>query len=404
MTMFGHCRNCCGNCQEWTQCFGCCRCVPIRACVTVTSGAMGCSCDTATTMFSVSVTTDDARWSGTVTCGDLSIDLAFIIEKDGCNLYLESTCLGLTGVNRAVEPLGGIGQCLQPGDMILFNVSGASGCGDTDCANLAIAIEPYALVENPVCSTCECLCRDVCIRYHEFLLASETPICLDATTASFDSDTDSWSAVFTCGSTEINVEFIVETDEYGNCQIRIETDLAYEVGSDFPPPVDISNCPTFQAAGFGFIIDSANDHSAAFSIECLGCSGVCDLEVFNCEECPDGASANYKVTISGATDDVCTCSAVNAEHTVSNVGCVWCSDSFSLCDPSTGYPADGRVCATKTNVGWSVSVQIFVGGTWTNIMTWSNSAQSDCLELTELTAEMGLSACNWPATITIEPV
>jgi hypothetical protein len=212
MTMFGLCRNCCESCKEWFRCHECCKCVPKWICVTV-EAAGGCSFTTKTMMFVLSVDTENPTYEGTVGCGTLSVDLTFTFEMDEgtCKAFLESTCLGLTGINRLSQNIA-IGHCLMEGDSLVFNADSTVGCGDLDCDALTITIEPSDVVLSPV-SCCECLPRCLCATVIVDGESGDAEICWDA-------GEEAWiGTVSVCGNVA-SVEARLTENEYGICQIE----------------------------------------------------------------------------------------------------------------------------------------------------------------------------------------
>jgi hypothetical protein len=62
------------------QCDPCCRCVPQRLCATFE--AYGCGCDGVTAML---LLTGDSAYTETLVCGDSSLDLRVLLERDVYN-------------------------------------------------------------------------------------------------------------------------------------------------------------------------------------------------------------------------------------------------------------------------------------------------------------------------------
>ena len=62
------------------QCDPCCRCVPQRLCATFE--AYGCGCDGVTAML---LLTGDSAYTGTLVCGESSLELRVLLERDVYN-------------------------------------------------------------------------------------------------------------------------------------------------------------------------------------------------------------------------------------------------------------------------------------------------------------------------------
>lgn len=207
MTMASTCRNCCQACKEWYRCHACCKCVPKWVCVTIESA----DCGTAHAMFNLDGGPSNPTYSGTIDCGLLSVDLTFTLEEVGgaCFVFLESTCLGLTGGSRSSHGIG-IGQCLTEGQSISFGASSGSGCGD-DCGDLTITLSGSDVVESPI-DCCDCLPKCLCA-----LLAVGT----DAGAGELCWNGAEWTGqVFICG-VPATITATPVLGEYGACAISV---------------------------------------------------------------------------------------------------------------------------------------------------------------------------------------
>lgn len=298
MTMFGHCKECCtGGCQEYFRCHECCKCVPKSACVTVEGD---CSCESATELFSLSSSGGNPTFSGTVTCGDLSVDLTFSFESVGspteCFLFLESSCLGLTGGSRMSQSIR-IGQCLKSADSFVFNVTGADGCGyDATCNALTITFEAGDVFGDPPCFPCECFPRCIFITY-------ETDDCFGAAFVCFNEGTNNWTATINthgkvltadpngfdpCAPIQcpiVDVELFFEEDLYGNCTLVLAID-----------GVEYSEIPTCVEGG-GFTTSFTHE-SALIEVASLFCDSGFDV---CCSDSPDTLTASVEFPCCSAT-------------------------------------------------------------------------------------------------------
>ena len=99
-----HCHSLIPNCGHKTR--GCCHCLPNTICVTfevteTSSGdaCTGCQCTRSFVKLTLTCDSDEAYYAGTLSCGNMSIDLKFTIEldeDDECVLCLTSSELSLT--------------------------------------------------------------------------------------------------------------------------------------------------------------------------------------------------------------------------------------------------------------------------------------------------------------------
>lgn len=201
MAAKGSCKDCGCECNVEPGCHDCCRCYPAAICVLLKIlGDPDCVCECADVLFEFGCGTAVPTYSGTLVCDNLSIDLSFTIEEDGsgvCRLFLESSCLGLTGNNRQSRIISGSAACLALD--FSFALTGAANCGDLLCDSIIITTKGADVIPNPVavrecdgCTGCACITRRLCITYNQF-----TPTnCTAETSVIFDPSIPGWTVTY----------------------------------------------------------------------------------------------------------------------------------------------------------------------------------------------------------------
>lgn len=243
------CDECCGPCQQYRKCDGCCWCMPKFICVSVSNAEEACSCESASALFEASAGGADCAgpvaYEGNVTCGDLTIDLKFTVESaNGCKMFLESSCLGLTGASRASQDLGLMGaplaECGANELDVTFNVSGATGCGDYDCDALTISVSVFEIFENPIdCDGCSCLPLRFCASY----VGDGYDGCEARGEVEWDSGLQQWTGVLSGNCDDpVNMVVSLEEDEYGECGISVEVSGGATFSGEFKAFGD-NTCP-----------------------------------------------------------------------------------------------------------------------------------------------------------------
>jgi len=213
-------RCCCGPCTIRDGCGGiafssieghCCKCIPVRVCVSLFSDANVCS-DTDWVNGTSVISTVEALWSDGATCpreyaGVLlcnGVDIDFSIrfhrdENDQCFWALESAYLGYLHPLSAGS--GGVDS------RVMVSMGGTIAARKLNCTAMAatfdivftdaslttgrIKIEPAAYREFVKRKTCpDCLCGRVCLRISDGTTETTTIVCRDddAWTTDFDSD------------------------------------------------------------------------------------------------------------------------------------------------------------------------------------------------------------------------
>src|SRR5262245_18603676 len=119
----------------------------------------------------------------------------------------------------------------------------------------------------------------------------------------------------------------------------------------------------------------------------------------DCSVCPDGTPKQWKVTLSGVTNGVCTqCASFNGDFILDRQavpGCLW---SYSIPGSPCGYPA---LSLAISKSGSTYRLSVFIGSNANWLLT--SSTPLDCLATYTPTNTLSLG-CNWPSTVTATPI
>jgi len=235
----------CGDetvCNE-TQlhCDPCCRCIPLRLCVTLS--AYGCDCDGNSTLLELD---ENYEYVGAVGCGTESMDLLVFIFSEGGRCYWRVISESFY-VDQIFEISPDQQTCDEPN--LEFSVRFA------ECEAI-VSIQKYALRRleprvdtdcqlKPWCGSCECVCSTLCVtRKIGGVVSSEE---LD------------WDPVSRCWG-----DICLLRDDYtGECL----------VGASGFEPVPVEQCGT----GLQFELTNGYDHIKGHCkiCKCLVCVGCC---------------------------------------------------------------------------------------------------------------------------------
>jgi len=223
------------------ECDPCCRCIPLRLCVTLT--AYGCDCDGNSVLLELD---ENYEYVGSLGCGSETLDLLiFLFHENGhCYWRVVSEAFYLD-IAFEISPYE---QSCQYPDLE-FNVRFAE-CDATvnvrrySLARLEPRLDPYCELE-PWCGSCECICNTLCVTRK---IAGE----VSTEELEWDEYTHCWGDI--C---------LLQDDYSGGCLIA----------ADGFEPVAISECGT----GLQFELTNGYDYIKGHckTCRCLICVGCC---------------------------------------------------------------------------------------------------------------------------------
>ena len=182
----------CRNCHRGFNCgddSGCCACIPRWICVTfeVTEAVdsadpcSACDCSKREAKFALDCNSGEPKYSGTIVCGSMSLDLEFGIQRDDddCSFCLSSTALDLscvegeiTGGSKMSVPWSDPADEDGPSCCCLdssWSVDLTSVTGSDDCETGRITTKQISYITpnwgrcSDCYDSCSCLCCDICV-------------------------------------------------------------------------------------------------------------------------------------------------------------------------------------------------------------------------------------------------
>lgn len=162
---------CCGRCKEDAVC---CTCACRFLCVKLEIPA-GCGTPDVCTLAEVELTYNpmlDGWGPGTIACGNVSIDVLFLLKTVGadCKLCLQSTCLGYPAGSESCKPDAGSITCATMTASWPLTAQQISDCSGAACSTTA-TLSTKCSIKHPTtvaegltteCLSCSCVCDCVC--------------------------------------------------------------------------------------------------------------------------------------------------------------------------------------------------------------------------------------------------
>ena len=401
---------------------GCCSCLPRFICITfevteTTSSdtpCEACDCSKREAQFTLDCNAGSPKYTGTIVCGDMSLDLDFRLQRDGdddCVICLSSTALDLscetgsiTGADKMAVPWSDPADEFGPTCCCFdaeFTVDLSSVAGSATCETAKITTSAASYVTpnwgpcSECLSQCACLCCRLCICVETIdrLDADNCVECRSCVQATYDpsiGDYGGWTADLECLSEDGTETVTVELNS--NCELTISMS-SYEVEDQS------FGCPD---VGVSVVLDETLEAEKTLILSCAGCGQDCDaVEAPGpcncCAPLDEIMCQNPELTATISSD----CAALNAVATLTSAGPGDCVEFNTVAEPDFCDVDAEPGCDDCALAGWDLVLDCYADecnsaepchNSWVTL-TWGNAC---CPEMS--------SGVLFPISCTCEPL
>lgn len=274
---------CCGMCETDASCV---TCMPKKFCVNLVfdGGQSYCGDWDCTGDLCGELVFNCGRYSGSITCGDSSVDLTITIKRDdenNCVACLNSTCLGIDDDTMYACQQVSSGDDL---DGMSWDFDDFYGC-DTSCSNGGtITITESPVCTHGTCTGCGCVSKKACLLYQRIDTADGNDLCQAGKVVEFDCDYGNveFETTVDCGGDTgidiaISLDSIDQYDPDAACGFFLTSDFLY---ADAEEATVLDECPDYVVQ---WRLDSPDgDGTIVITLSKSDCGCECDGVIVPC--------------------------------------------------------------------------------------------------------------------------